>query len=86
MKTSIAKTNNILAVLLGIFIVLGLLFLLFGKDSLSKGSFLSAVFSFPLVLATKGIQFIAEKQLYKASISIVILSVFCILSLLFVFV
>lgn len=86
MKATINQLNTVLIIAMSTLVVLGIILLAFGIDWLSKDFLLVAVFTFPLVLASKGIQFIIEKQLRKALMSIVMLSVFCLLSLLLVFV
>lgn len=86
MKTTITHLNTVLIISMFTLVALGIILLGFGIDWLSKDFLLVAVFMFPLVIASKGIQFIVEKQLRKAFMSIVMLSVFCLLALLFVFV
>lgn len=76
----------VLVIALIILIALGLMLLAIGIDWLSKDFFLAAAVAFPIFLAAKGIEFIIENQLRKALMSIVLLSVFCLLSILFVFV
>ena len=85
-KTKIAQINTVLIIAMTILMMLGLMLLALGISWLSRDFMLVAVFAIPLILASKGIQFIIEKQLRKALMSIVILSVFCILTLFFVFV
>lgn len=86
MKATITQLNTVLFIALSTLVVLGLMLLACGIDWLSKDFLLVAAFTFPIVLASKGIQFIIEKQLRKALMSIVMLSVICLLALLFVFV
>jgi len=69
-----------------ILLFLGLILMALGVFWLSRDFILISIFTLPLILASKGIQFIIEKQLRKALMSIIMLSVFCILTLLFVFV
>jgi len=85
-KTKIAQINTVLIIAMTILMMLGLMLLALGISWLSRDFILVGVFAIPLILASKGIQFVVEKQLRKALMSIVILSVFCILTLLFVFV
>lgn len=86
MKATIAQISTVLAIAITIFISLALVLLAFGIFWLSKDFLLVAAFTFPLVLASKGIQFIVEKQLKKALMSIIVLSAFCIVALLLVFI
>lgn len=85
MRTTIAQINIVLAISLTILVVFGLSLLAFGISWLSKDFLFVAAIAFPLVLASKGIQFIVEKQLRKAFMSIILLSVFCLLAVLFGF-
>jgi hypothetical protein len=85
MKTAIAQINIVLAISLAILVVLGLSLLAFGISWLSRDFLFVAAVAFPLVLASKGIQFIIEKQLRKAFMSIILLSVFCLMAILFGF-
>jgi hypothetical protein len=86
MKTKIAQVNTVLIISMTILLFLGLTLMTFGIFWLSKDFILLSVFTLPLILASKGIQFIIEKQLRKALMSIVMLSAFCILSLFFAFI
>jgi len=86
MKTTISQVNTVLIIAMTILLIIGLTLLACGVDWLSKDFLLVSAFTFPLVLASKGIQFIVEKQLRKAFMSIIILSFFCLLALLFAFV
>lgn len=86
MKSTISQINTVLLIAMTILLFLGLVLLASGVDWLSKDFILVSAFTFPLVLASKGIQFIIEKQLRKAFMSIILLSFFCLLALIFAFV
>ena len=86
MKSTIERINMFLVVILSVFVVSGLLLMAAGKDKFATNVLLVAAVITPIFLATKGIEFIIEHQLRKAFVSILLLSVVCLLSILFVFV
>lgn len=73
-------------IVLGVTIVSGLILMATGNEKLSTDFLLVAAVTSPIFLATKGIEFIIENQLRKAFLSILLLSVVCMLSIIFVFV
>lgn len=86
MKAIIMWINIVLLVVLAILVVLGLIALARGNDSLSTDALFAAAVISPVFLAAKGVEFLFENQLRKAFMSILLLSVVCLLSILFVFV
>jgi hypothetical protein len=75
-----------LVMILAFFVVSGLLLMAIGQDKFATNMLLVAAVITPIFLATKGIEFIVEHQLRKAFVSILLLSVVCLLAILFVFV
>ena len=70
-----------------VFLILsGLLIGFWGNDILSTRAFFMASVLFPFTLASKGMEYIISNQLLKALLSIVLLSLVCVLSIIFVFV
>lgn len=67
-------------------IFLGLLVNLLGQEILSTRVFFIASVFFPFTLASKGMEYIINNQLFKALLSILLLSLVCVLSIIFVFV
>jgi hypothetical protein len=67
-------------------ILLGLLISLLGNEFLSSRVFFIASVCFPFTLASKGMEYIISNQLFKALLSIILLSLVCVLSIIFVFV
>ena len=82
----IKRINIVLIIVLGLTIVSGLILMATGNEKLSTDFLLVAAVTSPVFLATKGIEFIIENQLRKAFLSILLLSVVCMLSIIFVFV
>lgn len=82
----IKRINLVLMIVLGATIVSGLILMATGNEKLSTDFLLVAAVTSPVFLATKGIEFIIENQLRKAFLSILLLSVVCMLSIIFVFV
>ncbi|MDD2304098.1 MAG: hypothetical protein PHP53_05350 [Prolixibacteraceae bacterium] len=82
----IKRINIALMIVLGVTIVSGLILMATGNEKLSTDFLLVAAVTSPIFLATKGIEFIIENQLRKAFLSILLLSVVCMLSIIFVFV
>lgn len=75
-----------LVMILAFFVISGLLMMAIGQDKFATNMLLVAAVITPIFLATKGIEFIVEHQLRKAFVSILLLSVVCLLAILFVFV
>lgn len=86
MKSTIERINIFLVIVLAVFVASGLFLMAVGKDKYATNMLLVAAAITPIFLATKGIEFIVEHQLRKAFVSILLLSVVCLLSILFVFV
>jgi len=82
----IKRINIVLIIVLVLTIVSGLILMATGNEKLSTDFLLVAAVTSPVFLATKGIEFIIENQLRKAFLSILLLSVVCMLSIIFVFV
>lgn len=75
-----------MVIVLAVFVASGLFLMALGNDKFATNMLLVAAAITPIFLATKGIEFIVEHQLRKAFVSILLLSVVCLLSILFVFV
>jgi hypothetical protein len=86
MKTMIRHTNLGLLVAIAILIVSGLILYASGNERLSTKVFFVASAMFPFALAAKGIEYIINNQLIKAFLSIIFLSLICMLSIIFVFI
>lgn len=86
MKLKLERTNIFFLIILVLLIVSGLYFMAFGNENISTKLLYLAAIMAPVSLALKGIEFILENRPRKAFMSILLLSVVCILALLFVFV
>jgi len=86
MKSIIKRINHGLLIVLAVSIALGLTFMATGNEKLSTDFLLTAAVTSPIFLATKGMEFMIENQLRKAFLSILLLSLVCMLSLIFIFV
>ena len=86
MKLKLERINIFFLIILVLLIVSGLYFMAFGNEKISTKLLYLAAIMAPVSLALKGIEFILENRPRKAFMSILLLSVFCILALLFVFV
>jgi hypothetical protein len=86
MNSIIKRMNLGLLVTLAILVTSGLILMATGNDKPSTGVLLAAAVISPIFLATKGIEFIIENQLRKAFLSILLLSVVCLMSIIFVFI
>ena len=73
-------------IVLGVTVVSGLILMATGNEKLSTDFLLASAVTSPIFLATKGMEFMLENQLRKAFLSILLLSVVCMLSIIFVFV
>ena len=86
MKRKLERINIFFLIILVLLVISGLYFMASGNELVStKLLYLAAVMA-PVSLALKGIEFILENRPRKAFMSILLLSVVCILALLFVFV
>lgn len=86
MRTFIKRMNFGLMLTLAVLVFAGLFILAAGNDSLSTRVIFVASIVFPLFLAGKGVEFVVENQVRKALLSILLLSLVCMLSIIFVFV
>jgi hypothetical protein len=86
MKTIIKRINLGLLIVLAVSIASGLTLMATGNEKLSTDFLLATAVTSPVFLATKGMEFMIENQLRKAFLSILLLSVVCMLSIIFVFV
>lgn len=86
MKLKLERINIFFLIILVLLIVSGLYFMAFGNEKISTKLLYLAAIMAPVSLALKGIEFILENRPRKAFMSILLLSVVCILALLFVFV
>ncbi len=86
MNSIVKRINLGLLITLAILVALGLILMVAGNEKLSIDFLLAAAVASPIFLATKGIEFIIENQLRKAFLSILLLSMVCLLSIIFVFV
>lgn len=78
--------NTGLLVLLVFLILLGLIISFSGNEMLSNRLFFAASVFFPFMLAAKGVEYMINNQMFKALLSILLLSLVCVLSIIFVFV
>lgn len=86
MKLKLEWLNIFLLVILILLVVSGLYFMAFANEQISTKLLYLAALIAPVSLALKGIELILENRPRKTFMSILLLSVFCILVLLFVFV
>jgi len=86
MQSIIKRINIGLLIVLAVSIASGLTLMAIGNEKLSTDFLLAAAVTSPKFLATKGIEFMIENQLRKAFLSILLLSLVCMLSIIFVFV
>jgi hypothetical protein len=86
MNSFINRINLVLLIVLAITIALGLTLMATGNEKLSTDFLLAAAVISPIFLATKGMEFMIENQPRKAFLSILLLSVVCMLSIIFIFV
>lgn len=85
MKLKLERTNIFFLIILVLLIVSGLYFMAFGNEKISTKLLYLAAIMAPVSLALKGIEFILENRPRKVFMPILLLSVVCILALLFVF-
>ncbi len=86
MYSIVKQINQMLLIVLGVSVALGLILMAIGNEKLSTNILIVAAIVSPIYLATKGIEFMIENQLRKAFLSILLLSLVCMLSIIFVFV
>lgn|GEM_PF-3393901 len=86
MKLVLPIINMMLIVLVCCLILFGLIFLFLNNDALSTGLFFSASIIFPFLVALKVIEFLLDNQFQKVMISVILLSLVCILSIVVAFV
>ena len=85
MKKLLKRINIGLLITMTILILSGIITLAVGNDKLSSEVFFLASLIFPFLIASKGIEFIIDNQLIKAFMSILLLSLVCVISLILVF-
>ena len=86
MNIVLRQVNLALLISASAFLIFGLLFLALGYEQMSSDTFLLTSIAFPIFLALKGIEFMLDNQTTKAYLSIIILSLICILTIIFVFI
>ena len=86
MKIMLPIINMMLIVLVCCLILFGLIFLFLSNDALSTALFFSASIILPFLVALKIIEFLMDKQIQKVVVSVILLSVVCILSILVAFI
>ena len=86
MKSIITRINIGLLILLSVLLISGLILMVVGKEKISTDFLLGTAVISPIILATKGIEFMIDNQLRKAFLSILLLSVVCMISIIFVFI
>ncbi len=86
MKTTIKHINNGLIVATSALVIAGLILIIAGNQQSSFNMFFGAAIFLPLLLASKGIEYMLQNLLHKALLSIIMLSLVCLLSIVFVFV
>ncbi len=85
MKRIIKRINVGVVFVFAVSVISGLIFMAFGNEDFSTKILIGAAVILPILLATKGIEFMVENQFWKASLSILMLLAVCMLSILFVF-
>jgi len=86
MKSIVKRINLTLLIALAVTITSGLTLMATGNEKLSTDILVAAAVTSPIFLATKGIEFMIKNQLRKAFLSILLLSLVCMLSIIFIFV
>ena len=86
MITILKRINVVLIVGISILLIAGLIVMALGKEQLSKDILFFASGVFPFLLGSKGVEFMVENQLMKAFLSILTLSLVCLMLIIFVFV
>lgn len=86
MKVRLKKINIVLLISLVGLLILSLSTMFWGKDQLSTDLLFGASVIFPFFIATKGIEFMIENQRLKVFVSMLLLSLVCILSLILIFI
>ncbi len=85
MKIILKRISTGLLVTIAILVLSGIIMLVHNNDELSTELLFLASLVFPFLIAAKGIEFIIDNQLIKASMSFLLLSLVCVLSLILVF-
>jgi hypothetical protein len=85
MKIILKRISTGLLVTIAILVLSGIIMLANNNDELSTELLFLASLVFPFLIAAKGIEFIIDNQLVKASMSFLLLSLVCVLSLILVF-
>ncbi|MBW8324808.1 MAG: hypothetical protein K0M50_08605 [Prolixibacteraceae bacterium] len=85
MKIILKRISTGLLVTIAILVLSGIIMLANNNDELSTELLFLASLVFPFLIAAKGIEFIIDNQLIKASMSFLLLSLVCVLSLILVF-
>lgn len=86
MQTVIKYLNNGLSVLIITLVITGLTLNFTGNLSYSTKVFFVVAVIIPMLLASKGVEFMLSNHFFKAFLSIVLLSLVCMMSIVFVFV
>lgn len=86
MKLFVKRINLGLPIILAILATSGLTLMAAGNEKISVDILLAAAVISPIFLATKGIEFMIRNELRKALLSILLLSLVCMISIIFVFV
>jgi len=86
MKSIIGRINLGLLITLSILVASALILMAAGNEKIAAEILLTTAVISPIFLATKGIEFIIENELRKAFLSILLLSVVCMISIIFVFI
>lgn len=86
MKSIIGRINLGLLITLSILVASALILMAAGNEKIAAEILLTTAVISPIFLATKGIEFIFENELRKAFLSILLLSVVCMISIIFVFI
>ncbi len=86
MKIVLPIINMMLIVLVSCLVLFGLIFLFLNNDALSTALFFGASIIFPFLVALKVIEFLMDNQSQKVMISVILLSLVCILSIVVAFV
>lgn len=85
MKIILKRISTGLLVTIAILVLSGIIMLANNNDELSTELLFLASLVFPFLIAAKGIEFVIDNQLVKASMSFLLLSLVCVLSLILVF-
>jgi len=86
MRSTIKYINIGLVILISSLVILGITLNILGSLQFSTRLFYAAAISFPILLATKGMEYMLQNLLMKAILSIILLSLVCMMSIAFVFI